>query len=568
MRTLVQCLIESDPAQIEAVAQLWGMDDLERRGQEAATALADRMLTLGGLERVWAELSPHERDALVALRDAGGQIPWSTFTRRWGQVRPMGPGRAAREQPWDAPTSPSERLWYRGLLFRSVVEGPTGLYEAACLPVELLERLPASPSPPPTRRAASEAEPPHIHHAGDRLLDDACTLLSYLQNHRVRTGPEGEWPTLDERRLIRQLRDSHPARLAFLRHLAQRLGWLRTDRAGHLRPAPDAAGAWLQVPATAQRTTLARGWQEDSAWNDLWHVPTLQPDSTGSWKNDPLLARQAILAHLAACRSQQWYSMTSFVSSIRETDPDFQRPDGDYTAWYIRDAASGEFLSGFASWDAVEGALIRYLLTGPLAWLGLVDLGAEREQGPSTAFRLSAAGPVFLGQEKQDAEARPELPPLVVRPDLTILAPAGRRYERFQLSRVANWVRSGDPFVYRLTPASLERARRQGIAPERVTDFLKGTAAGSVPRALETVLERWSRHGAQVRLERGILLRTEDERLMQEISSAPPTRRFIREIVDRSTALVAPSDWPQLVRRLVEQGWLPDVIGLEGEDAE
>ena len=111
-------------------------------------------------------------------------------------------------------------------------------------------------------------------------------------------------------------------------------------------------------------------------------------------------------------------------------------------------------------------------------------------------------------------------------------------------------------------------ARKQGIAPERVKDFLKGAAAGSVPRALDTALERWSRHGARVRLERGVLLRTEDERLMQEISSAPATRRFIREIVDPSTALVAPSDWPQLVRRLVEQGWLPDVIGLEGEDAE
>ncbi|NIO71720.1 MAG: hypothetical protein GTN71_22490, partial [Anaerolineae bacterium] len=51
---------------------------------------------------------------------------------------------------------------------------------------------------------------------------------------------------------------------------------------------------------------------------------------------------------------------------IKESDPDFQRPDGDYSSWYIRQADTGRYLSGFESWDQVEGALIAYLIAQPL----------------------------------------------------------------------------------------------------------------------------------------------------------------------------------------------------------
>ncbi|HIE39721.1 MAG TPA: hypothetical protein EYP77_11790, partial [Anaerolineae bacterium] len=214
----------------------------------------------------------------------------------------------------------------------------------------------------------------------------------------------------------------------------------------------------------------------------------------------------------------------------------------------------------FESWEAVEGALIRYVITSPLAWLGLVDLGGEEKP---TFFRLSPAGAAFLGLTEPGPEPAQPPPPLTIRPDLTALVPPARRYERFQLSRVADWVHTGDPYVYRLTPASLERARRQRIPPEKVIAFLKEAAAGEVPRTLERALARWARHGPQVRLEQGLLLRVQDEGLMQRIATTPATRRFIREIVGPTTALVAPADWPRLARALVEQGLLPDVKGLE-----
>ncbi len=561
-RTLQQCLINCDPTRLEAIARSWGLDGLPGRRREAVATLTERMLAPGELELLWATLPADQQAALAALQAAGGTTPWPTFARRWGQVRAMGPGRMAREQPWEASTSPAEGLWYRGLVCRTFVAGPTGLHEMAFIPDELRGRLPMPPAPPPSHLEPIGA-PSITLPATDHLLDDGCTLLAYLQTHRVRPGPEGEWPARDETALAHRLRDPDPDRLDFLRHLAHRAGWLRTDRAGRLRPDPSPAADWLQAPAQKQRAALAAAWRDDPAWNDLWHVPTLHPDDTGSWHNDPLLARQAVLRHLSACRPGAWYALDAFTAAVKEADPDFQRPDGDYDNWYIRDAVSGEYVRGFESWEVVEGALIHYLLTGPMAWPGLMDLGAEREGDQPVAFRLSLAGAAFLGLAEPELEQEP--PPLVIRPDLTVLAPAVRRYDRFQLSRVADWVRTGDPYVYRLTASSLAKAQQQGITPQRVMAFLERATGGDVPRTLATALGRWSRHGAEVQLEQGVLLRVQDEELLQRLTTSPTTRRFIRETVGPTTALVAPADWPRLARALVEEGLLPDVVGLESE---
>jgi hypothetical protein len=400
--------------------------------------------------------------------------------------------------------------------------------------------------------------PAEVRADGDALLDDACTLLAYLQNEQVRPDGDGGWPARHEDRLARQLRDPGPARLAFLRHLVQRLNWLRASDAGRVRPEPALVATWLQSSPGQQRNALAAAWRDDPTWNDLFHVPSLQPEDTGAWRNDPPLARQAILRRLQACAPGTWYSLDGFVAALKQADPDFQRPGGDYTTWYIRDAATGAYLSGFDSWDAVEGALIRYLITGPLAWLGLTDLGI----GASPAsFRLNLAGAAFFGLTESAPELQPA--PLALCPDFTVLAPAARRYERFQLVRVADWVRTGDPFVYRLTPSSLERARRQGIPVARVLEFLGTATSAPVPRFVEAALTRCEARGVEARIERTVLLRTSSEELMAQVASSPLVRRFIHEQIGPTVALVNERDWPRLIPALGEAGLLPEIIALE-----
>jgi len=554
VRSLTRCLLDADPIRLEVLARRWGLEEVPERRAEAAAALAERMRDEQRFAEVWAVLSSEEQAALGFLRAVGGAVAWLTFTRRWGPVRDMGPGRMARERPWEAPVSVAESLWYRGLVFRTVVEGPTGLYDAALIPDDLLPLLPV-PSVPVFHLAPVPApgEPPP---PTDTLLDDLCTVLAYFQVHPVRPTAGGRWPAAAEADLMRYLRDPDPHRWAFLRHLIGHLNWLRTDRAGYLRPAPDPIMEWLQAPPARQRLVLARAWREDPTWNDLRHVPTLRPEETGSWRNDPLLAREAILRHLRAGRSGEWYRLRDFVEAIREADPDFQRPDGNYDTWYIRDAVTGAYLSGFEHWDAVEGALIRYLIRGPLAWLGMVTVA---EVGEDALFSLTPTGAAFL--EDGPLPEEPPPPPMLLRPDFALEVPAGRRYERFQVGRVADWVHIGDPCIYRLTPASLERARQQRISVERVIAFLEEATGSPLPPPLRTALERWARRGPEARLESAVVLQVQDDALLQELAASPATRRFIREIVAPGVALVSPEDGPKLAQALIEKGILPDVSG-------
>ena len=140
-------------------------------------------------------------------------------------------------------------------------------------------------------------------------------------------------------------------RLTFLLHLAARLGFVaRQGERLSLETAP--AKRWLSASPPRQLEALQDAWRDDPSWKDLCQVPSLGCDQETSWqlRYDVVAARQAFLSCLARCPLDSWWSAASFVQAIKTTYPDFQRPDGDYASWYIRDAASGEYLSGFESW--------------------------------------------------------------------------------------------------------------------------------------------------------------------------------------------------------------------------
>jgi hypothetical protein len=118
-------------------------------------------------------------------------------------------------------------------------------------------------------------------------------------------------------------------------------------------------------------------------------------------------------------------------------------------------------------------------------------------------------------------------------------------------------------FVYRLTPASLDRARQQGISVARVLEFLEQATNASVPRSIEAALTRWDARGAEARLERVIVLRLASEELMAQVMASTPSRRLIREQIGPTVALVPEKDWPRLIAALGDMGLVPDVIALE-----
>jgi len=564
MKDLRQCLLDCDMAMLRAIAQKRGIELRSNRHHEVVEQLADALLQPESVADAAEGLRPQEREALESLIAEGGRRKYHLFIRQYGQIRAFGPGSLELERPWEKPMSAAEGLWYSGLIYRAFdeVEGQTS--EFIFVPQDLLPLLPKVKKEPPAFAVEIAPTPSVIRQGNLALVQDTCTLLSYLQNEEVRPRRDGSLPSRDKERLLERFLAPEAAeaeeRLAFLHRLCQRTGLIHTVN-GLLKPNPPEAKRWLKANRAEQLRILQEAWRDDPGWNELWQIESLHCEPTG-WHNDPLLARKKILEYMTQCPPEQWLSLASFVQAIKERCPDFQRPDGDYTSWYIREVATGQYLMGFEHWDKVEGTLIAHVVVKPLHWLGVTSLGYD-DEGVPCSFLITPWGAVFLGLSDEVPASAPSLP-VTVQPDFTILIPADvSLYDRFQLERVAAWQSSGETYVYRLTRNSLARGLRQGIKIKMVLAFLKRVSGGRVPRNVVSALRKWEKRRGRVWLRKALLLQVESEQTLEELTTLPRIKAYLREIISPKTAIVAQEDWPKLLEELQKLGYSPKVEGDE-----
>ena len=511
MRTLEQALQDHELIVLRVIGEWWELDLTGADKSACVKMLAGRLAQLDMKQEV-LYLPPEEAAAVQEVVAGGGRVPVAAFSRAHGEVRLMGPGRLEREEPWLEPVSPAEALWYRGFLYRGFDETAEGMIEFYYLPPELLAGF-SPPEPMPVQAVNDAILPPPLDEpdswqtAVTDAVDDLTTMLALAQQTQFQSG-RLDWP--------RYLLNPDPDRRSLLLTLAQEMGFLRQVDAG-LRPTRTAVH-WLQRSREAQLRALADAWSS-SAWNELGHTPGLVCEGEG-WANDPILARTALLDALP--RSGDWYSIVAVVNHVKETEPDFQRPDGNYDTWYIRAADEDDYITGFENWDKVEGRLLPFLLRGPLFWLGLVDVSAAD-------YRLTARALDWLAEKAPPPdEVRM---PLIVQANASLLAPhnAGR-YERFQAARVcaAAPVQPGKPYQYRLTPGSLAKARQEGIAPDRILQFLAEASERPLPASVKRAVERWAEHGVEGRLETTVILRVRDGRHPENLASQQQNPRLHR----------------------------------------
>ena len=563
MRTLESALSEHELITLRVIGEWW---ELDLRGADKTAcikALAETLTTLDfGLEMQY--LPPEEASALRALVDAGGRQAVGTFTRQHGEVRQMGPGRLEREEPWYDPISPAEALWYRGFLYRAFDEAEDGgsLVEYYFLPSELLtqaeegnDEAPAEllrdgasmATVAPTASLPAAAAPPSFAPAKTDAVDDLTTVLAFAQQDGLDIEASARLLEGDRRSLRPFLLDDSADRLSLLITLAVELGFLRRTPDG-LRPARAAVG-WLKEAREGQLRALVDAWSS-SAWNDLCHTPGLRCEGSG-WENDPIAARSALLEALP--RDGAWYPLDALVQMVKNENPDFQRPEGNYDTWYIRDDESNAYLKGFESWEQVEGRLLRFLIQGPLFWLGMAEVGEGR-------FHLTERALAWLAGE--DAPARGVEVPPVVRPDAVVLVPHNaNRYQRFQVARVAEAepLTPAEPYRYRLTPGSLSAARESGITPERVLSFLRQASGRPIPASVQRGVERWSELGLEGVLQPAVILRVRDADILDKLQANARTRPFIGERLGDLAAVISHDNWRELQQVAAQLGLLLEI---------
>ncbi len=571
MKTVHQSLIDYEMGQLRAVAECRAVPLATSKQAEAVEQLAAALLSPASTAIVLADLSKSEKEALQCLVDQGGQMEGPRFTRQYGLIRPMGLARLERERPWQNPANPAEGLWYKGLIFKAFQITAQGSLEIFYIPDDLLPLLqsafspqPAAPGPQPSALEVTQMPPPALIVSGTgRLRENIFSLLVYLQTTPVRLQNKDQLAAKDKESLANCLLPpllptfTPQAELDFLLHLAERAGLLLVKH-GRLRPDRDPTRAWLQVQPDQQVQQLQNTWRGDPTWNDLWHVPGLVPQPTG-WENSPLLARSKILGYLSQLEAspEGWFLLDDFVAVIKGTDPDFQRPGGDYDSWYIQDSR-GHYLMGFDSWDKVEGVLIRYLLTHLLPVMGVVDLGLATESSEPTSFRITTSGAVFLSGQSSSASAGQK--PLFLRVDNNFCAHVPARaslYDRFQLARFAKLDRrEKERAVYRITQASVSRAMRNGVTVDQIVAFLARATNNQTPLKVVETLRTWGARWGTAQLEQATLLHLKHERLVAEVKQHPTLGPLLGEVIGPKTVLIPPNNVQKVRRLLTELGYL------------
>ncbi len=569
MKNLLATLHDYDPGMLPALADVWGVDSKRLQDDELIAALQRRMLDADAAQAIWDKLGDQARGALRTLAgSAQGRITSSLFAHTGnGKIRKLGRAQIARLRPHIEGETIAETLYYRGFIGEahdkvagniiSVVYVPSDL--AACLPLQKTSYddldepgdLPADD--PMALEALADVPADAIQAADTSIVDDMTSLLALLQ--------AGKLPAQDMKfaessldAILPILLRTDQDRLSFL--LGIGISKLIAIDEGIAKPRRQEARKWLAATRAGQIRALAEDWRSSPTWRDMWHIEGLHPDDSG-WAYDAAVARNTVLSLLAdLLPAQGWVSLSELIELIKETEPDFQRPDGDYDSWYIRND-EGEFLRGFESWDAVEGALIEYLIVGPMHWLGLVDIADD-------LLRLTAYGRAFLGHRDWPPMSEPPVPFTASDDGALLVSRRCSRFERFQLARFATCLAAADPYVYAIDGASMQRAQTQSISRQQIHTFLsKQLPGGALPLSIIKLLRDWGTVAkTSVTLETHIVLRTTSPEEMDKVFAFPAYRRFLGSRLGQMACVVRADQWGQLRERLAEDGIEVDISRL------
>ncbi|MBL7164155.1 MAG: helicase-associated domain-containing protein [Anaerolineales bacterium] len=539
MPDLEHSLQGHDLGHLRIVAESWGLELTAPDVKTAIPELSKLLLDSALVDEVLETLPTEARSALDVIVSKDGRLPWVQFTRQYGEVREMGPGRRDRQRPDQNPVSTVEVLWYHALVGRAFFDTPRGTEEFAYIPEDFLPLIPQETplqSGSPLGRAATAAERAYPIPADDRLLDHVCTLLAARRINREPTSlPENIQP--------------------FLVSLLTSAGILGSDG----QPDIESTRAHLEAPRGDALLQLAQAWLNSAAHNDLHLVPHLQVE--GEWDNDPLTTRNFVIRTLDALPENTWWNLSALIADIRRAHPDYQRPAGDYDSWYLRDAQTGEFLRGFEHWDDVDGALIRYMITGPLHWLGFVDLAVpEEDTSPSKgiAFRYSGwAAALFADTAPEEISTEPD--PVHIRSDgrvgVSLTAP---RTVRYQIARFCRWEQDTlHEYRYLFTPVSLERARQQGLQISHLLTILQ-KHADPVPPNIAKALKQWELRGTEIHVEHQAILRVGSPKILQALQKTRAAR-FLSDPLGPTAVIVKSGAEEKVLAALLEMGFMGEI---------
>jgi hypothetical protein len=525
------------------------------------------MLDPAAIARMLAALGPNDRSALAAVQAYGGEIPMLIMEREYGRLRvpESYPNPYSYLLALEEPASATERLYTCGLLQR-IVSGRDRYYGIA---PDLLALL------PPVARRSVTLQFTAIDSPSEVLVGDTGILERYLLE-LFTLAYEGQLAvigqgSLNKASLVHLARRFDPqAKLngvtreeqwpfvRFLRCIALGAHLLRTDADGLLRPTREAL-AWMQLAAGERLRQLMEGWIA-SDWDELTIFCGLRIPN--SFRRDIHHGKRWLQQIVGQIPAETWCSFAELIAAVRQAEPDFLRPNGDFDSWRITDRA-GRPLDGFEHWPDVEGRLISAVVGESLRWLGLADLGMEEKHPIS--FRLTALGSAVLRGSTLPLD--PPIARLVLQPNFEVVVPPGcSLYGRFQIGRIAEQVSTrtnqstDEAALFRLTRRSIHTAFGRGIGIAEMLAFLEEQTGREIPQNVAATVREWSGEYGRVGLRRAVLLEADDRSTLERIRHDKRLRLPEVEQIGEQAWAVPDGEAAALAERLRQAGY-----GLAGD---
>jgi hypothetical protein len=323
------------------------------------------------------------------------------------------------------------------------------------------------------------------------------------------------------------------ARWNFVHRLAQSTGWLVHRADGVLVASPGLARLLDQPATLAERAWTAylrdRGWSELGCAGVAGVAPADAPELI-----DDVSLRQALVAAVDELPEDEWLQIGRISNWLRRVHPTL-----------VREQLTPRGLAQLQAveWDALELPLLRYVLLGPLYWLGRV--AASRDGA-------------VVNRRRGWREAPPE--PCRWEGAAELVAPARTRLGAlFQAERYLVLRERGRVSRYHVVQAHVAAALGGGGSLADCRRLLNALTQAALPESIDERLAAWDRQFGVLEIRPAVLLEARSAAELDEALESDEVRPFLRKRVGADVVEVAAADALELASALRGAGHLPRV---------
>jgi hypothetical protein len=396
----------------------------------------------------------------------------------------------------------------------------------------------------------------------------------------VQLRPDAGAVTSEARRRLADGTGATPDHIEFVAELMSALGVLQPPREERAAVRIDAARmrGLLMLDAVDRSFTLVLAWLSLPAASDLRLLSDIldvrvAANQVGWFSNDPPLERSLrevvarLVGHLAAA-PPRWYSHTSLADLCATIAPGrLYRSKQSLDLWCFTLAGRPDKplrLNTPEGRQQVYRTIVRELVRGPLAWLGMVDVVAV---GEDLLFRPRRLAAILADRDPGPIPADAAAVSLLIEaeedgtPIMTVSFSGEDEMARSLTAMADRLPASSEGMRFRLTGRALQYVFEARRSASDVIAWMEGHSKNGVPRSVRQRIESaWVSFGTVRLYDDLTLVELGDDFVRRELDATAGLSDAAIHVFSPRLIAVSPDRLPALLTSLGKAGYRPRVL--------